>query len=72
MLYRTLKRLVERGQIAGLVEKLDIFFAAGKLTEAEYMGLTQEINKMEKSGGGANYRLTLTLPTGIEVTIHGR
>ena len=39
MLYRTLKRLVERGQTAGLEEKLDIFFAAGKLTEAEYTEL---------------------------------
>ena len=32
MLYRTLKRLMERGQTQGLGEKLDIFFAADKLT----------------------------------------
>ena len=43
MLYRTLKRLVERGQTAGLEEKLDIFFAAGKLTEAEYTELAAMI-----------------------------
>ena len=36
MLYRTLKRMIERGQTNGLEDKLDIFFAAGKLTEAEY------------------------------------
>ena len=36
MLYRTLKRMIERGQTTGLEDKMDIFFAAGKLTEAEY------------------------------------
>lgn len=39
VLYRTLKRMIERGQTAGLEEKLDIFFAAGKLTEEEYQEL---------------------------------
>lgn len=40
MLYRTLKRMIERGQIDGMTEKLDIFYAADKLTEAEYVELT--------------------------------
>lgn len=40
MLYRTLKRMIERGQTAGMEEKLDIFYAADKLTEAEYTELT--------------------------------
>ena len=40
MLYRTLKRMTERGQTAGIEEKLDIFYAADKLTEAEYTELT--------------------------------
>ena len=40
MLYRTLKRMIERGQTGGLSEKIDIFFAAGKLTQAEYTELT--------------------------------
>ena len=35
MLYRTLKRMIERGQTEGMEEKIDIFFAAGKLTEEE-------------------------------------
>ena len=39
MLYRTLKRMIERGQTEGLEEKLDIFFATGKLTQAEYTQL---------------------------------
>lgn len=39
MLYKTLKRMIERGQTAGIEDKLDIFFAAGKLTEAEYTEL---------------------------------
>ena len=40
MLYRTLKRMIERGQVDGMTEKLDIFFAANKITEAEYAELT--------------------------------
>ena len=40
MLYRTLKRMIERGSVDGMEEKLDIFFAAGKLSEAEYSELT--------------------------------
>lgn len=32
--------MIERGQTAGMAEKLDIFFAASKLTEAEYAELT--------------------------------
>lgn len=39
MLYRTLKRMIEKGQTDGLEEKLDVFFAVGKLTEAEYTEL---------------------------------
>ena len=33
MLYRILKRMIERGQTAGMAKKLDIFYAANKLTE---------------------------------------
>ena len=32
MLYRTLKRMIERGQIDGMEEKLDIFLAANKIS----------------------------------------
>ena len=40
MLYRTLRRLIERGQTEGLEEKLDLFYALGKLPETEYRELT--------------------------------
>lgn len=40
MLYRTLKRMIERGQTEGMEEKLDIFYAADKITEAQYTELT--------------------------------
>lgn len=40
MLYRVLKRMIERGQTEGMAEKLDVFYATGKLTEAEYTELT--------------------------------
>lgn len=39
MLYRTLKRMIERGQTTGMAEKLDIFYAADKITEAQYTEL---------------------------------
>ena len=39
MLYRTLRRLIERAQTDGLEEKLDLFYALDKLTETEYQEL---------------------------------
>lgn len=39
MLYRTLVALIKKGETDGLEEKIDIFFAAGKLTEKEYTNL---------------------------------
>ena len=41
MLYRVLKRMIARGQIDGMAEKLDVFYATGKITEAQYTELTQ-------------------------------
>lgn len=40
MLYRTLKRMIEKGLTEGISEKIDIFFAVNKLTEEEYNELT--------------------------------
>ena len=45
MLYRTLKRLIEMGKTEGLEEKIDVFYAAGKLTESEYNELTELIKQ---------------------------
>ncbi len=40
MLYRTLKRLIDLRRTDGLAEKIDVFYATGKLTETEYNELT--------------------------------
>lgn len=45
MLYRTLKRMIERGQTEGLEAKIDIFFAANKLTQDEYDDLLAALHK---------------------------
>ena len=44
MLFRTLKALITKSRTEGLAEKIDIFFAAGKLTESEYTELSNMIN----------------------------
>lgn len=41
MLYRTLKTLISKGKTEGLSEKIDVFYAVGKLTETEYTELTE-------------------------------
>ena len=51
MLYRTCKRLIERGQTAGLADKLDVFYAIGRITEAEYKEL---IELLEDETGNKN------------------
>lgn len=47
MLYRTLKRMIERGQTEGMETKLDVFYAASKITEAEYTELSAMLNPKE-------------------------
>ena len=47
MLYRTIKRMIERGQTEGLESKIDIFFAANKLTGDEYTELIGLLPKKE-------------------------
>ena len=47
MLYRTLKRMIERGNTEGMAEKLDIFFAANRITQAEYTELTELLASKE-------------------------
>lgn len=47
MLYRTLKRMIERDQTAGMSEKLDVFYAADKLTQEEYTELTGMLEERE-------------------------
>lgn len=40
MLYRVLMRMIERGNTEGLADKIDVFYATGKLTADEYAELT--------------------------------
>ena len=46
MLYRTLKRLIEMGNTTGLEEKIDIFFAVGKITKEEYDSLVESLGNV--------------------------
>lgn len=52
MLYRMLKRLIELGKTEGREERIDVFFAAGKITEEQYNELIEllknETIKVEK------------------------
>ncbi len=48
MLYRMLKTMIEKGNTEGLAEKIDIFFAASKLTQSQYEELTELLRGMEK------------------------
>jgi hypothetical protein len=47
-----LKRLIELGKTEGLEERIDVFFAAGKITEEQYNELIEllknETIKVEK------------------------
>lgn len=50
MLYRVLKKMIERNNTEGLAEKLDVFYAAGKLTSDEYKGLTSMLSGATNKG----------------------
>lgn len=43
MLYQVLMRMIERGVVDGMKDKLDVFFAAGQLTKVEYTALSSII-----------------------------
>lgn len=44
VLYRTLRRMIERGNAVDMEKKLDIFLAADRITTDEYMELTDLLN----------------------------
>ncbi len=44
MLYRVLDRMIGRGQTDGMEEKLDVFYAAGKLSREEYEQLSAKLH----------------------------
>ena len=41
MLYIIIKKMIERGNINGLSDKLDVFYAYNKLTKEEYTELIE-------------------------------
>ena len=45
MLYRTLVALIRKGRTEGLAEKIDIFYAAGKITDEQYVELLEMLTK---------------------------
>lgn len=47
MLYRTLKRMIERGQINGMREKLDVFMASDRITTEQYAELVSMLPSEE-------------------------
>lgn len=45
MLYRVLKRLIDLEKTEGLEERIDVFFATGKITEDQYNELIEMLKK---------------------------
>lgn len=43
MLYNILIRMIDRGDIEGLCEKMDVFYAVGRITEEQYNALTERL-----------------------------
>ena len=54
VLYRTCLRMIDRGSTDGLAEKIDIFYAAGKLTDDEYKELTELLAEKEAQNAQNN------------------
>lgn len=42
-LAKVLEAMIKKGKTEGLAEKIDIFYAAGKLTDEEYQTLISEL-----------------------------
>ena len=47
MLFKVCKRMIERGQVNGLEAKIDVFYAADKLTTEEYNELIAMLHPAE-------------------------
>lgn len=53
-LYNTCERMITRGKITGMQKKLDIFYAADRLTENEYTKLTTQLEEKQKELANGN------------------
>ena len=51
MLVQILKRMIERGDTEGLLEKLNIFYSVGQLTANEYTELIQMLGVAPEGEG---------------------
>ena len=47
MTYKLVKKLIALGRTDGLAEKIDVYFAAGRLTATEYEELVGLLSKAE-------------------------
>lgn len=45
MLYQVFTRMIERGTLDGLQDKMDVLYAVGRLTTEEYTQLTEAISR---------------------------
>lgn len=52
MLYNILNRMIKRGATAGLENKIDIFYAAGKLTDEQYTELLKLLAEKQQAANG--------------------
>ena len=70
MLFKVLKRMIEKGNTEELSEKIDIFYAAGKLNEEEYnelMGITYSDNELTLKEKAAAYDILMGANSSKEV-----
>lgn len=44
MLFKVLERMIARGQTDDLMEKIDVFYAAGRITTEQYEQLSNMLN----------------------------
>lgn len=51
MTYKLCRKLIELGRTAGLADKMDVYFAAGRLTEEEYTELMGLLEPKKEAGG---------------------
>lgn len=45
MLYNVIVKMIEAGMTEGLTEKIDIFYATGKLSDSEYQNLQEMLKE---------------------------
>lgn len=51
-LYNICERLIAKGKTNGMAKKLDIFYAANKLTDDQYTEFTELLAEAEKEAAG--------------------